>query len=158
MTGSEYLRLSFSGTLPGIIDAWAKKTPDSDAILSRAGGLSYQQLSDRSFDAAKSLWGAGVRPGDRVCVLTSPSIAFAVSVFAVLRIGAIWVGINPKYKENEVRHILEDCSPKLILVHESVAQVDAADACRKFAATAVKQIGERIGLQGQGGASNSSSN
>ena len=50
----------------------------------------------------------GVRPGDVVALMQVNSIEFAVSFYAVLKIGASVVSINTKYGPTEIKFVLDD--------------------------------------------------
>lgn len=71
-------------------------------------------------DAAMRAWArelrdAGVGSGDRVAVLAPSSPNLVAAMLGTYAVGAVWVPINTRYREAEVRHILEDCQPSLVL-------------------------------------------
>jgi acyl-CoA synthetase (AMP-forming)/AMP-acid ligase II len=93
----------------------ARQTPDREAIVFGAVRLDYAAF-DRAVDrCAAALQALGVGPGDRVAMLTTPRPEFAVVLMATQRIGGIWVGLNTRYRLPELRHILGDCAPKLLI-------------------------------------------
>ena len=55
---------------------------------------------------AASLADRGVRPGDRVALMSSNRPDFVVAVLAVWRLGAAVVLISPACKHGEVEHVL----------------------------------------------------
>ena len=63
---------------------------------------------------ARALVALGVERGDRVATLASPGSDFLVTFLATVRIGAMWVGLNPVQQLDEYRHILSDCRPKVL--------------------------------------------
>lgn len=116
---------AMSGLLPGnlprltrlsdYVHYHAENAPARDAVIFGAMRLNYRNL-DRIVDrCAASLVGAGVRQGDRVAMLTTPRPEFAIMLLAAQRIGAIWVGLNPRYKLAEIEFILDDCGPVLLV-------------------------------------------
>ena len=76
-----------------------------------------------------------LQQGDRVCVLTNPCVDFAISLFATVSLGGIWLGLNPKYKARELEYILEDSDPNLILIEQSLKDSDAALLLKEMAET-----------------------
>jgi fatty-acyl-CoA synthase len=70
--------------------------------------LNYQDLAAYAGALARHLLSCGVKPGDRVAVMSSPRPEAIISMFAVWLIGSTWVGINPRYQKEEQRHILLD--------------------------------------------------
>jgi acyl-CoA synthetase (AMP-forming)/AMP-acid ligase II len=91
-----------------------RQTPGREAIVFGDVRLDYEGL-DRAVDrCAAALQAAGVGPGDRVAMLTTPRPEFAVVLLATQRVGGVWVGLNTRYRLPELRHILNDCTPKIL--------------------------------------------
>jgi acyl-CoA synthetase (AMP-forming)/AMP-acid ligase II len=67
----------------------------------------------------------GVHKGDVVCLMLPSSIDYAVAYAALLRLGAITSGINPRLGPSEVASILERTAPVLI-VTEAAANMEVA--------------------------------
>jgi acyl-CoA synthetase (AMP-forming)/AMP-acid ligase II len=71
---------------------------------------------DRSADGvAGHLAGLGVAKGDVVCLLLPSCIEYAVLYAALLRLGAITSGINPRMGHSEVASILRRTAPVLVV-------------------------------------------
>lgn len=141
-----------AGALPELLAYWAHETPRADAVIAAGQTLDYAALNAKSDALAGDLAARGVRRGDRICVLAAPSLGFAISLFAAFKVGAIWVGLNPKYKSAEVAHILNDCSPRLVLVHAATNLTEAAAACAEFSGAPVIPLEEDAASTGDGGA------
>ena len=72
---------------------------------------------DRAADGvAGDLARLGVAKGDVVCLLLPSSIDYAVLYAALLRLGAITSGINPRMGAGEVASIVERAAPVLVVV------------------------------------------
>ena len=63
----------------------------------------------------------GVAKGDVVCLLLPSSIDYAVLYAALLRLGAITSGINPRMGAAEVASIVERAAPVLVVVDREAA-------------------------------------
>lgn len=63
-------------------------------MISRAQGerLTYRQLDERSNALARGLRERGVRKGDRVAVSLGNNWEFAVTTYALFKLGAVLVG------------------------------------------------------------------
>jgi fatty-acyl-CoA synthase len=48
--------------------------------------------------------------------MTPPAIDFWLTYLAATSIGAIWMGLNPRYQKPEYEYLLADASPKLVFV------------------------------------------
>ncbi len=77
--------------------------------------LTYGELRVEIDRYARGLLALGVRRGDRVAMLTPPSVDFWRVLHATTSIGAIWVGINPRYQIRDFEHLLSDARPVVVL-------------------------------------------
>lgn len=87
--------------------------PTKNAVRFEEGTLSYAQLAA----AARSLAGRLGSPA-RVAVWATPSLQTTVAVVGALLTGIPVVPLNPRSGEQELAHIVADCSPGLILAGE----------------------------------------
>ncbi len=112
------------------VGAWtlrrAQIGPDHLAVVDADRSLDYRALHERTGRCAALLAARGVRAGDRVALLLGNRSAYLELVFAAARIGAIAVPINARLTAPEVRGLLADCTPTL-LVHEHSLDALAAD-------------------------------
>jgi long-chain acyl-CoA synthetase len=76
--------------------------------------LDYGTLDTCASTLAAALARHGVHHGDRVALFLPNIPAFALAYLAILRAGAIAVSINPSFKWEEVRHIVNDAAPKIV--------------------------------------------
>ncbi|MFK0118528.1 acyl-CoA synthetase [Streptomyces sp. NPDC090994] len=83
---------------------------DRPALRFGARSLTYAELAAAAGATAQRLGGAG-----RVAVWATPSLETAVAVIAALLAGVPAVPLNPKSGEKELRHILSDSAPSLVL-------------------------------------------
>jgi acyl-CoA synthetase (AMP-forming)/AMP-acid ligase II len=97
---------------------------DSEAYVEPAVGASSRRALtfaewDRAADGlAGSLSRRGVTKGDVVCIMLPSSIDYAVVYAALLRVGAIASGINPRMGAAEVASIIERASPALVVTED----------------------------------------
>ena len=89
----------------------AREVPERLAIVSEAGSVTYGQLGPKVDLLARRLLKLGVKKGDIVGVLSYPRIDAYVLHLALISVGAIWLGINPKYKYPEMEYITADSRP-----------------------------------------------
>jgi fatty-acyl-CoA synthase len=95
--------------------AWyATRTPDAEAAVLGDQRLTYAALHDRVDEAARALLAAGIKKGDRVATLSPPNLDFWITFLASASIGAIWLGLNPRYKSDELRYLVGDAEPTLL--------------------------------------------
>ena len=106
------------------VSHFAQKTPRQTALVFDGERINYAQLQDLVITCSKALLASGVKKGDRVAMLCSPCTEFYVSFLATANIGAIWVGLNPKYSLNEFRHAIEDAKPKILIAMARISDRD----------------------------------
>ncbi|WIX81897.1 long-chain fatty acid--CoA ligase [Amycolatopsis carbonis] len=83
--------------------------------------LSYGEVQELSWRVARALARSGVRPGDKVAILSgNDPVAFGC-VFGISRAGAVWCPVNPRNEAAENRELLDlfDCT--CLLVQSSFA-------------------------------------
>lgn len=97
------------------LDHYARIRPEADALWHDGTLISYRDLAVRVDRMAGSLIAAGLRAGDRIAVLSSPRPEYLISMLAAFRIGAVWVGLNPRYTWRELAHVVSDSRPRIIL-------------------------------------------
>ena len=93
----------------------AKKDPSKEAFVHKGESLTYSQIEERTDLFARGLVQAGLRRGERVGIFLEKSINEALSIFAVLKAGGVFVPINNLLFPDQVRHIIIDCQMKAII-------------------------------------------
>ncbi len=94
----------------------ASRFSDKTAIVCGERRLTYGEFDETSNRIAQALVSGGVRQGDRVVVFLENSIEAAVSIFGILRAGAVFVVINSTTKPRKLEFILDDCSAKALII------------------------------------------
>ncbi|WP_188205704.1 class I adenylate-forming enzyme family protein [Alkalibacillus aidingensis] len=97
----------------------AKLYPNDEAIVDVDEGytVTYRELNKRSQALAEGLTGFGLEKGDRVALLAPNHISYFDLLFASMKTGLIFVPLNWRLSKEELLYVLEDCQPKLVLVH-----------------------------------------
>ncbi|MCL4442352.1 MAG: long-chain fatty acid--CoA ligase [Firmicutes bacterium] len=103
------------------LDETVKKFPNRTATIFMGGRLSYTRLKDQADRLARALSDRGVKKGDRVGMMLPNIPQEIISFYAVLKIGAVAVGINPLYTERELIHQLKDSGAETIIFLDQLA-------------------------------------
>jgi len=99
----------------------AAESPDRTAVADRDSSWSYRELDGWSNRLARWFAESGVGPGDRVA-LWAPKSGRAVAVLqAALRIGAIYVPIDPATPPLRALKILDDCDVRRVVTTRAMA-------------------------------------
>jgi fatty-acyl-CoA synthase len=99
------------------LDKGASLGRDAPCLTLDGKSLSYREVVELSHTVARALRRSGVRPGDKVGILSANDpLAFAC-VFGIARAGAVWCPINPRNGAAENQELLElfDCR---VLIHQ----------------------------------------
>ena len=74
--------------------------------------LTYGDVQQLSYRVARALDRSGVRPGDKVAILSANDPVAFSCVFGISRAGAVWCPVNPRNEAAENRDLLDffDCT------------------------------------------------
>lgn len=97
-----------------MLDLAASKYKNSIVTDFYGATLTYRQLRAMVNKMAVGLTEMGIRKGDRVGVMLPNCPQIIIAYYAVLRIGAIVVNVNPLYTERELEHQLNDSGTETI--------------------------------------------
>lgn len=103
--------------IPHYFECQVAKTPHSTAVVSRGERLSYKELNERSNRLARYLHGQGVQSGDIVGICMGHSVDLIVSALAVLKTGAAYLPLDPRYPRQRLAQAVEEAPLKLVLTH-----------------------------------------
>jgi len=105
--------------------AWfARHTPDAEAMILDGERTSYAELAVRIDALSRALLAAGVGRGDRAATLAPPGPEYYVSFLAAISIGAIWLGLNPRYQVDELCYAAKDSEPLVLLTRARIGERD----------------------------------
>ncbi|HET9320864.1 MAG TPA: class I adenylate-forming enzyme family protein [Bryobacteraceae bacterium] len=121
----------------------ARESPTAAAVVFGETRWTYAELDRRVGVLASELLELGIRRGDRVATLSTPRPQFLLLFLAASRIGALWMGLNPRYRPQELTWLLEDARPALLAVlasleGETLAAMQAAAAASPTACRLVE--------------------
>jgi acyl-CoA synthetase (AMP-forming)/AMP-acid ligase II len=77
--------------------------------------LSYAQLADTAMGLGRRLLELNAGKGDRVAILLPNCKEFVFSYFGSMAIGCIAAPVNLKLKPEEIKYILTDMEPNVII-------------------------------------------
>ncbi len=132
----------------------ARLTPEREALYDLPGGrrYNYRELNERASRAANYLReGLGIGKGDRVGIIAMNGVHYVDLLYGLAKIGAILVPFNWRLKAIELEYMVNDCSPKVMIVGpEFVELLDKARpglSCRNFLALGGADIGGAVSYE-----------
>src|SRR6266567_5910695 len=87
----------------------SRRSPGKTALICQQRRLSYKQVEEQSNQLAHALIEHGVERGDRVAIYLENSVEAVLSIFAVLKAGAVFLVVNPTTKVDKLAYILNNC-------------------------------------------------
>jgi hybrid polyketide synthase/nonribosomal peptide synthetase ACE1 len=102
--------------------------PDRLALSGQAGEMTYRKLQQRVFGIAGKLTELGIAPRDRVGVMQLPDAERICCMLAIMRVGGIYVPLDPEWPGVRLQTVLESCSPRTVLT-DSATVTAALENC-----------------------------
>ena len=106
-----------------ILRITAAEVPDRPATAFLGAHLTFIQLKEQADKFATALFGLGIRKGDRVGIMLPNCPQYLVATFALLRLGATVVNVNPIYTPREVLVVANDSGMRALLTLDALAPV-----------------------------------
>ncbi len=107
--------------LDDLVRYWGRTRPDHPAIIFGDRTQTWGELDAVTGALARGLAGHGVGKGDRVGILMKNRLEVAWTMLATLRLGAISVPLNFRLLAGELRPMLADCAPRVVVTEADLA-------------------------------------
>ncbi|GGJ52794.1 hypothetical protein GCM10008938_43470 [Deinococcus roseus] len=100
----------------------AMLNPHKVAVRSRQEDLSYSELDRQSSRLAHQLLQQGITPADRVGICLERSPQMLLALLAVLKSGAAYVPLDPRFPRDRLEYILQDAQLKALITSQPLQQ------------------------------------
>ncbi len=119
----------------GVLDLVAERRPEDDALVYTDRGLryTYAEFKEVVEDCARALMALGIQKGDHVAVWGQNVPEWVTLQFATGKIGAVLVTVNPAYRSNELKYVLEQSDSAALFLTEGVKDADFLEILRSAA-------------------------
>ena len=104
-----------------ILRITAVEVPDRPATAFLGAHLTFGQIKEQADNFATALARLGIAKSDRVGIMLPNCPQYLVAAFAVLRLGATVVNINPLYTPREILVVAEDSGMRALLTLDALA-------------------------------------
>ncbi len=108
--------------LSALLDSAVRSAGDKEAVVYGDRRWTYREFADAARRAATVLREAGLRPGDRLAVMTYNTPAFLFAAFGAWYAGATLVPANHKLRTPEVERQLRHCGARLGIVDAEIGE------------------------------------
>ncbi len=121
--------------VPHLVEDTADRVPDRIAVCHAGRALTYRQLDQFANGIALAAAGRGVRKDDRVATLLVNSLEMPAAYLAIMKLGAVFVPMDPGWPAERLETTLHVLSPRLVLCADA-GQVPAGFRDTAMTATA----------------------
>jgi len=103
-----------------LFEASARKLPGKTALVCDGERHSYADIASRVDQLARLLHARGVRRGDRVALFLDNGLEMVAGVYAALRLGAVFMPVNPLTKQDKLAYLLNDSRASALVTHAAL--------------------------------------
>lgn len=107
-----------SRTLSDVLRRTAGDFPDRPALTLGGLTLTYSGFLEQAERFAAALLSHGVGRGDRVAIALPNCPQFVIAYYGAVRIGAVAVGVDPRFTTRELEAVLSDSGARLLVAME----------------------------------------
>ncbi|MFB9251457.1 non-ribosomal peptide synthetase [Sphaerisporangium melleum] len=108
-------------TVPDLLAAAVRRTPDAVAVLGAAGEVSFAELDARVNRLARVLIERGAGPDRVVAIVVPRSVDMVVAMLAVITSGAAYLPMDPDHPADRLGYMLDDADPVTVITTAAVA-------------------------------------
>ncbi|MFX3646303.1 MAG: amino acid adenylation domain-containing protein [Paenibacillus sp.] len=108
-------------TIPVRFEKQVRQHGDRPALIMGSLSMTYSELGMNVKRMAETLKQEGVRPGDRVGLLTDRSMGMIVSILGILKSGATYVPLDPGFPQERMAFMLEDSQAQMLIAEQGRA-------------------------------------
>jgi fatty-acyl-CoA synthase len=124
-----------------IVDDWANKQPQLLALISESESFSYRLLADRINRYARWALSAGIKPGDKVCLIMPTRPDYVAAWLGISRVGGVVALINTNLVGQSLAHCINIAGADHIIIAHDIKEI--FEPSRPYIERAVKlwQVG-----------------
>jgi amino acid adenylation domain-containing protein len=98
-----------------LLESSADRFAEKVALICGQQRLTYAEIERQANRLAHALRSLGVQRGDRVALFLPNCTEMAISIFATLKAGGVFVPINPTTKLDKCAYILNNCQARVLV-------------------------------------------
>ena len=108
--------------IPDALRWWTRACPDRVALDVEGEQVTYARLGVWTDAVAAHLAAEhSITPGDVVGVAGANSVDWCVAALGAMKAGAIVTPVNFRYTPSEIEHLVDDCSPAIVVADDAQA-------------------------------------
>lgn len=124
--------LAASGYLHQLFEKTAEQYPENIAVQFNNESISYSELNKKANRFARYLRSFGIGTGDFAAIFLSRTPDMYIAMLGILKAGAAYIPIDPKYPADRVLFILNNCHAKILISSSDLIGKLAGLSCTAF--------------------------
>jgi long-chain acyl-CoA synthetase len=105
------------------IERSCQTNPQKTCVVLGDFRLSFGQMEERANRLARALVERGLKPGDRVAIFQTNCAQFAEMMYAIGKVGGIFLNLNFRLRGAETSYILRNAEPKVLILGDRYAEL-----------------------------------
>lgn len=114
------INLANEGVIKDIFERWVEDEPNKVILTAEDGDFTYSELNSKANRIANSLIKRGVKIEDKIMFMMKRDSNLIASVLGIIKAGAAFIPIDPKYPEERINQVLRDSNSKFIIVSDGI--------------------------------------
>lgn len=126
-----------------LIEKQVKCSKNNIAVECLNESITYKELNEKANQIAWNLRKKGIHRDDIVALMCNRSIDMIVGMLGILKAGACYLPIDPKYPLKRIQYILEDSRARVIVTQKVfLTSLDSDNECVCIDSLVIKQEGK----------------
>jgi long-chain acyl-CoA synthetase len=121
----------------------AEKNPEAPCTIFNGATISFAEMETTTDRLAAGFASIGIKRGDRVGVFIPNTPQFVIAYFALVKLGAVVVAINPLYTKPEIIHQVNDAGAEIIILmtnnYEKIKSIQDQTGLKQIVVTNLKE-------------------
>ena len=101
----------------------AARLPNKVALICDGKRLTYSEINQQADQLASALMGLGIKRQDRVVIFMDNSAESVISLFGILKAGAIFIMVSATMKAKKLNYILKDSGARVLITNANKARI-----------------------------------
>src|ERR1700734_884072 len=114
--------MPMEANLADLFEAAVDAYPEREYLIANGARRTYAEMEAR----ANRLAAQGIGPGDHVGIYSYNSVEWVETAWAVFKLRAIWININYRYVEEELRYLLTNANLQALVYQREFSPLVAA--------------------------------
>ncbi len=103
-----------------LIEQQVQRTPEKVAVEYKTQQLNYAQLNQKVNQLANYLVSKNIQKGEFVGIFVERSLDLVIGLLAIMKVGGIYVPLDPSNPKDRLRIIIEDAQAKTIISNQQM--------------------------------------